>query len=177
MVVRTTAMATVARLTLMGTATQVTVGLAVGRAAGPGQDSPLDLLLDTASSPLVLSSDAAHSLLDLSSDAGPSHLFGVCGVLGVKITNRVAALVAQPPTGHYVVTAGPVAASDRPRFSQPRMTGIRPPWRDYRIPSERVFDLDQNNKSCDGLSSAHPGMEFKIIAALMDGGVAIKMSS
>ena len=130
-------MATVARLTPMATATRLTAGLVAGLAVGPvagrGPDSPLDLSSDAASSPLGLSSDAAPSPLDLSSDAGPSHLFGVCGVLGAKIGESVnAGLVGADsaertlmcgvaalwltPTGHDVVAAGLVAASDRPAF-------------------------------------------------------------
>jgi hypothetical protein len=71
------------------------VGVGVDQVIGVEPGSPLDPLSTAASSLLVPLSTVASSPLDpllavapspldLSSDAGPSHLFGVCGVLGVR---------------------------------------------------------------------------------------------
>jgi hypothetical protein len=56
-------------------------------------------------------------------------------------------------------------------------------------PSERVFDLDQNNKRCDGLSSAHSGewrkhledvmtilKSLTIVAVLLVSGISLAMA-
>jgi hypothetical protein len=56
-------------------------------------------------------------------------------------------------------------------------------------PSERVFDLDQNNKPCDGSSSTHPGewrkyledvmtmlKSLTIVAVLFAGGTSLAMA-
>jgi hypothetical protein len=92
-------MATVARRTLTATATRATpgvdqVGVGVDQVIGVVPGSPLGPLLAVASSPLDPLSTVAFLPLDLSSDAGPSHPFGVCGVLGaerrigVRLSNR-----------------------------------------------------------------------------------------